>query len=164
MLDIGFSKLMIVGGLALIVIGPERLPRVARTMGTLLGRAQRYVAEVKSEVNRSMELEELQRAKRQFEEAASGVQQTVAAGFEHAKSEVDEAYAAARSHHEESNWGDAAGLGNPPPAYQPPRKNWRLKRGATPMWFKQKQGVRRQVQSGAARVARFRPRRPGVSS
>ena len=51
MLDIGFTKLMIIGGLALVVIGPERLPRVARTAGTLLGRAQRYVADVKAEVN-----------------------------------------------------------------------------------------------------------------
>jgi sec-independent protein translocase protein TatB len=57
-----------------------------------------------------------------------------------------------------ANWGTADGLGNPGSAYQPPRKNWRLKRGATPLWFKQKQSVRRQVQSGAARVARFRPK------
>ena len=48
----------------------------------------------------------------------------------------------------------------PPPAYQPPKKNWRLKRGATPQWYKQRHGVRTRAQSGAARVARFRP--PGV--
>ena len=50
----------------------------------------------------------------------------------------------------------------PPPEYRRPDKNWRLKRGATPQWYKARQGVRRQVQSGAARVARYRPRRPGA--
>ena len=51
-------------------------------------------------------------------------------------------------------------LAPPPPVYKRPNKKWRLKRGATPMWFKQRQGIRRQAQSGAARVARFRPPRP----
>ena len=52
--------MVLIGAVALIVIGPEKLPRVARTVGTLLGKAQRYVADVKAEVNRSIELEELQ--------------------------------------------------------------------------------------------------------
>ena len=52
MIDIGLSKMALIGAVALIVIGPEKLPRVARTVGTLLGKAQRYVADVKSEVNR----------------------------------------------------------------------------------------------------------------
>ncbi|HRL37508.1 MAG TPA: twin-arginine translocase subunit TatB, partial [Ottowia beijingensis] len=46
----------------------------------------------------------------------------------------------------------------PPPEYRRPNKNWRLKRGATPQWYKARHGVRRQVQSGAARVARYRPK------
>ena len=54
MLDIGVTKLAIIGGIALVVIGPERLPGLARTIGTLLGRAQRYVADVKAEVGRSI--------------------------------------------------------------------------------------------------------------
>ena len=58
MLDLGLSKMALIGAVALIVIGPEKLPRVARTVGTLLGKAQRYVADVKAEVNRSMDLEE----------------------------------------------------------------------------------------------------------
>ena len=77
MFDIGVTKLAIVGGIALIVIGPERLPRVARMVGTLLGRAQRYVADVKAEVNRSIEIEELQKVKSQFETAARDVHDTV---------------------------------------------------------------------------------------
>ena len=55
MIDIGLSKMALIGAVALIVIGPEKLPRVARTVGTLLGKAQRYVSDVKAEVNRSME-------------------------------------------------------------------------------------------------------------
>ena len=63
MIDFGFDKLALIGAVALIVIGPEKLPRVARTVGTLLGKAQRYVADVKAEVNRSIELEELKKMK-----------------------------------------------------------------------------------------------------
>ena len=63
MIDLGISKLALIGAVALIVIGPEKLPRVARTVGALLGKAQRYVADVKAEVNRSMDLEELKRMK-----------------------------------------------------------------------------------------------------
>ena len=63
MFDIGFSELLVIGVVALIVIGPQKLPRVARTVGHLLGKAQRYVADVKAEVNRSIELEELKKMK-----------------------------------------------------------------------------------------------------
>ena len=77
MLDFGFDKMALIGAVALIVIGPEKLPRVARTVGTLLGKAQRYVADVKAEVNRSIELEELAKVRRQFESAARDVHDTV---------------------------------------------------------------------------------------
>jgi sec-independent protein translocase protein TatB len=159
MLDFGFDKIALIGAVALIVIGPEKLPRVARTVGALIGKAQRYVADVKAEVNRSIELEELQKMKKQFETAATDIQSSV-------QREVSEA-----SHAFESSWSGAATgleagatpmtpLAPPPPTYKRPNKKWRLKRGATPMWFKQRQGIRRQAQSGAARVARFRPPRP----
>ena len=75
MLDFGFDKIALIGAVALIVIGPEKLPRVARTVGTLLGKAQRYVADVKAEVNRSIELEELQKMKSQFQTAVHDVEQ-----------------------------------------------------------------------------------------
>ena len=77
MIDFGFDKLALIGAVALIVIGPEKLPKVARTVGHLLGKAQRYVADVKAEVNRSMELEELQKMRREVESAARNVEQTV---------------------------------------------------------------------------------------
>ena len=63
MFDIGFSELLVIGLVALIVIGPERLPRVARTIGILAGRLQRYVADVKADINREVELEELHKMK-----------------------------------------------------------------------------------------------------
>ena len=78
MIDFGFDKLALIGAVALIVIGPEKLPRVARTVGTLLGKAQRYVADVKAEVNRSIELEELKKMKTEFEDAARDVERPVA--------------------------------------------------------------------------------------
>ena len=77
MLDFGFDKMALIGAVALIVIGPEKLPRVARTVGTLLGKAQRYVADVKAEVNRSMELDELRKMKETVETAARDVEQSV---------------------------------------------------------------------------------------
>jgi sec-independent protein translocase protein TatB len=157
MLDFGFDKLALIGAVALVVIGPERLPRVARTVGHLLGKAQRYVSDVKAEVNRSIELEELQKMKNQFETAARDVQTSV-------QQEVDAANQAMGAVWSdpslESDLSGEAGLSPAlPPSYKHPRKNWRLKRGAKPLWYKQQQGVRRHAQSGAARVARFRPRR-----
>ncbi|MBE0627043.1 MAG: twin-arginine translocase subunit TatB [Burkholderiales bacterium] len=77
MFDIGFSELLIVALVALIVIGPERLPRVARTLGALLGRAQRYVNDVKSDIQREVDLDELKDLKSTFQDAAKSVEQTV---------------------------------------------------------------------------------------
>src|SRR3989304_3105524 len=85
MIDLGISKLALIGAVALIVIGPEKLPRVARIVGTLLGKAQRYVADVKQEVSRSMELDELKKMKESMEGAARDVEnsiQTNASDFE----------------------------------------------------------------------------------
>ena len=154
MFDIGVTKLAIVGSIALIVIGPERLPRVARMLGTLLGRAQRYVADVKAEVNRSIELEELNKMKSEFEGAAREVHDAVERNLHDAGTLAEPGVASVS---------DAAAMRalQPQPAYKPPRKNWRIKRSAIPSWYKQRAGVRTNAQSGAARVARFRPRRNG---
>ena len=77
MIDIGVTKLAIIGGIALVVIGPEKLPGLAKTIGTLLGRARRYVADVKAEVSRSMELDELKKMKDTVESAARDVENTI---------------------------------------------------------------------------------------
>src|SRR5690349_5028782 len=70
MFDIGFSELMVIGVVALIVIGPERLPKVARTVGHLFGRMQRYVNDVKADISREMELEELKKLQTTMQDAA----------------------------------------------------------------------------------------------
>ncbi len=150
MIDLGVSKIALIGAVALIVIGPEKLPRVARTVGTLLGKAQRYVADVKQEVSRSMELDELKKMKDTVESAARDVEnsiQTNASDFEKSWSEATS---------------DSSSTASLPgmeifPEYKHPKKKWRLKTGATPQWYKARSGTRTRAQSGAARVARFRP-------
>ncbi len=77
MFDIAFSELLVIGVVALVVIGPERLPKVARTMGHLFGRLQRYVAQVKTDINREMELSELSKVKSEFEGAAREFQRDI---------------------------------------------------------------------------------------
>jgi sec-independent protein translocase protein TatB len=77
MFDIGFSELLVIGIVALIVIGPQRLPGVARTVGHLLGRLQRYVADVKADINREIELEELRKMRDSMQKSASEMQSAV---------------------------------------------------------------------------------------
>ena len=77
MFDIGFSELLVIGLVALVVIGPERLPRVARTLGILAGRLQRYVADVKADINREIELDELRKMRDSMQQAASNFESSV---------------------------------------------------------------------------------------
>ena len=77
MFDIGFSELLVIGVVALIVIGPEKLPRVARTAGHLIGRLQRYVSDVKADINREVELEELRKMRDSVQQAASSIETSV---------------------------------------------------------------------------------------
>ena len=148
MLDLGIEKMALIGVVALIVIGPEKLPRVARTVGALLGKAQRYVNDVKAEVNRSMELDELRKMKDSVEGAARDVEQSIHSGAQSFESEF---------RHIGSSVVGAAETTVMQPQYRHPRKNWRLKQGATPQWYKARNGVRTKALSGAARVARYRP-------
>lgn len=154
MIDLGISKLALIGAVALIVIGPEKLPRVARTVGALLGKAQRYVSDVKAEVSRSMELEELKKMKDSVTEAARDVEASVQSGANDFEKSWSDATAGLDG---TSTYGSNSSL-ETPPAYKHPKKNWRLKQKAMPQWFKARTGVRTRTQSGAARVARFRPR------
>src|SRR5256885_4010916 len=77
MFDVGFSEIVVIAVVALIVIGPERLPRTARMLGHLFGRLQRYVNEVKADINREMELDELRRLQREVKSAASEIEQSM---------------------------------------------------------------------------------------
>jgi len=91
MFDIGASELFVIGVVALIVIGPERLPRVAKTLGRLFGRLQRYVSEVKSDINREIELEELRALKATMQDAARTIEQSVTSQVNYIDSEVKQA-------------------------------------------------------------------------
>ncbi len=88
MFDIAFSEILVIAVVALIVIGPERLPKTARTLGHLFGRLQRYVNEVKADISREMELEELRKLKQQVQTAASDLQSSVTAAVTDLQSNV----------------------------------------------------------------------------
>jgi len=151
MIDFGIEKILVIGAVALIVIGPEKLPRVARTVGTLLGKAQRYVADVKAEVSRTMELEELKKMKETVESAARDVESSIHGGVSDIQKQLADA----------ANTGGDMALAAPVPIsypeYRHPKKKWRIKQGATPNWYKARNGIRTKALSGAARVARYRP-------
>ena len=90
MFDIAFSELLLIGVVALVVIGPERLPKVARTMGVLFGRLQRYVSQVKADINREMELSELSKVKSEFEGAARDFQRDIESKVQEAERDIQE--------------------------------------------------------------------------
>jgi len=77
MFDVGFSELIVIAVVALVVIGPERLPKVARTAGHLLGRLQRYVNDVKADISREMQLDELKKLQSEMQESASSFERGI---------------------------------------------------------------------------------------
>jgi sec-independent protein translocase protein TatB len=77
MFDFGFSELLLIGVVALVVIGPERLPKVARTAGHLFGRMQRYVSDVKADINREMQLDELKKLQDQMHASVNSIEEAV---------------------------------------------------------------------------------------
>jgi sec-independent protein translocase protein TatB len=89
MFDIGFSELLVIGLVALIVIGPEKLPRMARTLGHLAGRLQRYVTDVKADINREIELEELRKMRDSMQQAASSFETSVQSELNKTETELN---------------------------------------------------------------------------
>lgn len=173
MLDLGLTKMALIGVVALVVLGPERLPRVARTAGALFGRAQRYINDVKSEVTREIELDELRRMKSEFETAATKVETTIHDNLRKHETELNDAWSSGTSVNPSiaggatlEDAGSSSSTSSWPsitPAAAPKRKNWRVKQTAMPTWYKRATTRRTRVQSGAARVARHTPvtlRRP----
>jgi sec-independent protein translocase protein TatB len=90
MFDIGFSELLVIGVVALIVIGPEKLPRMARTVGHLAGRLQRYVADVKADINREIELDELRKMRDSMQQAATSMQSSVQSELTKTETELNQ--------------------------------------------------------------------------
>ena len=153
MIDLGISKMALIGAVALIVIGPEKLPRVARTVGTLLGKAQRYVSDVKAEVSRSMDLDELKKMKDSVAGAAKDIENTIQTGT----ADFEKSWADATGMSDISQITGLAAETTSYPVYRHPKKHWRVKQGATPNWYKARNGIRTRALSGAARVAKYRP-------
>jgi sec-independent protein translocase protein TatB len=167
MIDLGLTKLAVIGAVALVVIGPEKLPKVARMAGTLYGRAQRYLHDVKSEVAREIEMEELRTLHKDIQESAQGFQSEVA-GF---KSEVENTVSSHMSE-VESAWKGETPVDDTPSVplrttddierkARDFRRKKLVKTSSMPVWYKNRQGSRLHVLSGAARVRKFRP---GVKS
>ncbi|MDO5654009.1 MAG: Sec-independent protein translocase protein TatB [Brachymonas sp.] len=156
MFDLGFSKLLVVGFVAMLVVGPEKLPELARTLGTWVGRMQRHLNQVKQEMGGLQELQELRDMKRTMEQAAWDAQhqmQTMASRFER-----DVGLASRYAHAEVEDVYDT-GSARPGASTQTrnlSRKNWRLKRHTIPQWYKSRQRPRTSALSNAARVARQR--------
>ncbi|KVV46135.1 preprotein translocase [Burkholderia ubonensis] len=172
MLDLGLSKMALIGVVALVVLGPERLPRVARTAGALFGRAQRYINDVKAEVSREIELDALRTMKSDFETAARNVETTIHDNLREHEQDLNAAWHSAVGGATDAvDQAGTSGSGSPSAsswlgstaAPAPKRRNWRVKQAATPVWYKRATTRRTHVQSGAARVARHQPaslRRP----
>jgi sec-independent protein translocase protein TatB len=160
MIDIGLTKIALIGVVALIVIGPEKLPRVARTAGTLFGRAQRYLNQVKAEVGREMELDELRKMQQQVMDAASSVEQSISENLQETQASLHAALHEGVS----SESGDLPSADDLARRMRTFRKKRLARNSAIPAWYKNQQGRRTRVISGAARVARYRPASAGRKS
>ena len=114
MFDISFSELLVIAVVALIVIGPQRLPAVARTLGHLFGRMQRYVNDVKSDISREMELDELRKIQSSMEDTARSMRDSVHQGMSEAQSELGKVAQSAKVDPYDDPFAD-----NPPPAEAP---------------------------------------------
>jgi len=101
MFDIAFTELMVIGLVALIVIGPEKLPRMARTVGHLAGRLQRYVSDVKADINREIELDELRKMRDSMQQAASEMQSSVESEVNKTQADLNKAVEEAKESIEE---------------------------------------------------------------
>ena len=160
MIDLGISKLALIGVVALIVIGPEKLPRVARMAGTLLGRAQRYINDVKAEVSKEIELDELRKMQKDVQQAAQHVEQTVSQSWNETTEEI-------RSIGQESPVADTAVYVSTEQLARKAkdfRRTKLAKTSALPAWYKSRHGQRQHIVSGSARMARHRAKsRPPIS-
>ena len=187
MIDLGLSKIAIIGVVALLVIGPEKLPKVARMVGSLYGRAQRYLNDVKSEVSREIDLEELKNLQKEVQEAAHSVKDGVSNSISSNIAQVENAW-----RDDVSMTGSMTGsmtdsmTGSMTPStstfasenvsapvvtaeqlalkVRQFRRKKLLRSSAIPAWYKQCNGSKTRVMSGAARVAKFRPSGKSLTS
>lgn len=165
MIDLGLTKLALIGAVALVVIGPERLPTVARMAGTLFGRAQRYITDVKTQVSREMQMEELRKMQENIVGAANDLNKSVNENIRSVSDDIAEAeqdFSQAIAEANQAYVGFNEGLRLPTDEeIASKQRDFRRKRltqnSSLPNWYKRQTGRRTRVMSGAARVARYRP-------
>jgi sec-independent protein translocase protein TatB len=151
MIDLGLSKLAIIGVVALIVIGPEKLPKVARMAGSLYGRAQRYLHDVKAEVSREIELDELRNLQKEVQETAQSIKDNVENSI---AGSIDDVEAAWRDHPATVSTASVSDQERKARAF---RRKKVMRNNAIPGWYKQLNGGKTRIVSGAARVRKYRP-------
>ena len=152
MIDLGVSKLALIAVVALVVVGPERLPKVARMAGNLFGRAQRYMADVKSEVNRQMEVEEFKKLREESASALKEVENSINSTVQEAGTHLSDQADIFETTFEKPPLDEQEVLRK---TKRQGRSSWGVRRAARPVWFKRSAGIRTRVQSGAARMKRF---------
>ncbi len=152
MIDLGVSKLALIAVVALVVIGPERLPKVARMAGNLFGRAQRYMADIKSEVNRQMEIEEFKKLREESTSAFKEVEDSINSTVQEASANLSDQADIFETNFEKLPPDEQEVLRK---SKRQGRNSWGVRRAARPVWFKRSAGIRTRVQSGAARMKRF---------
>jgi sec-independent protein translocase protein TatB len=152
MIDLGVSKLALIAVVALVVVGPERLPKVARMAGNLFGRAQRYMADVKSEVNRQMEVEEFKKFREETTATLKEVEKSIGVTVQEAGANLSDQADIFETSFEKPPLDEKEVLRK---TKRQGRNSWGVRRAARPLWFKRSSGMRTRVQSGAARMKRF---------
>ena len=152
MIDLGVSKLALIAVVALVVVGPERLPKVARMAGNLFGRAQRYMADVKSEVSRQMEVEEFKKLREESMSAFKDVESSLQSTAQEASANLSDQADIFENNFTRPPLDEKEVLQK---SIRQGRKSWGVRRAARPIWFKRSAGIRTRVQSGAARMKRF---------
>jgi len=152
MIDLGVSKLALIAVVALVVVGPERLPKIARMAGNLFGRAQRYMADVKSEVSRQMDVEEFKKLREESVSAFKDVETSLQSTVQEAGSNLSDQADIFENNFTRAPLDEKEVLSK---SIRQGRKSWGVRRAARPVWFKHSTGMRTRVQSGAARMKRF---------
>lgn len=152
MIDLGVSKLALIAVVALVVVGPERLPKVARMAGNLFGRAQRYMADVKSEVNRQMEVEEFKQLREESAAALKEVENSLHSTVQEASVNLSDQADIFDNNFTKPFLDEKEVLRK---SKRQGRNSWGVRRAARPVWFKRSAGIKTRVQSGAARMKRF---------
>ena len=152
MIDLGVSKLALIAVVALVVVGPERLPKVARMAGNLFGRAQRYMADVKAEVNRQMEVEEFKKFREETTATLKEVENSIGSTVQEASANLSDQADIFETSFDKPPLDEKEVLRK---SRRQGRNSWGVRRAARPVWFKRSAGIRTRVQSGAARMKRF---------